>query len=504
MLYNLCGNKLMNLIKKLFSPVDLTHGKPITRLIRFAIPILLSTLLSNAFSLINALILKTTVGGISVTATNSTSSISAILFNFAYGCTSGFAVIMANKKGKKDEDAQNKTLYTCFALVIIIGLIITIVGLCSYKALMSFLNIPEMYIEKASNYFQIILIGFLITLMSNLMSNFVTALGNSSLSLLVSLAGTSVNILFGFLFTGVIKLDTRGVAIATLLANCTTFSLNFLYLMKNHPYLRFRKGISKVEKNYVIDCLKMGLPLGFQWSILFIGSFFQQKVVNGFGRELVIDPATGTEKEIGYATMANTCYGSFENYLTIPLSVMSSALLHYVGQNYGARDKDRIRQGIRSAILIDFITYSIILTIGLSCAKYVPYIFLTKNDINERVIYYCSTYLFVLTPFLICQGLLQLSRSVLQGIKKPIIPLISGIGELVARILVCEFIPGLINPSNPTSDASYVGVCFSTPSAWVVSVLIMGGMVIYFVVIKKLDVVDKAIALDKKETNENK
>ncbi len=493
----------MNAIKKIFAPVDLTHGKPITRLIRFAIPILLSTILSNAFSLINALILKTTVGGISVTATNSTSSISAILFNFAYGCTSGFAVIMANKKGKNDEDAQNKTLYTCFTLVLVIGLVITIIGLASYKALMSFLNIPEMYIDKASDYFQIILIGFLITLMSNLMSNFVTALGNSSVSLLVSFAGTSVNILFGFLLTGVIRLDTRGVAIATLLANCTTFTLNFLYLMKNHSYLRLRKGVSKVEKGLVLDCLKMGLPLGFQWSILFIGSFFQQKVVNGFGRELVYDSTTGSNKEIGYATMANTCYSSFEGYLTIPLSVMSSALLHYVGQNYGARNKERIRQGIRSAILIDFITYALILIIGLSCAKYVPYIFLTKNDINERVLFYCSTYLYVLTPFLICQGLLQLSRSVLQGIKKPLIPLISGIGELVARILVCEFIPGLVNSSNPTSDASYIGVCFSTPSAWVVSVLIMGGTVFYFVVIKKLEVVDKAIQMDKKEDTKN-
>lgn len=491
----------MNFIKKIFEPIDLTHGRPFVKLIRFAIPILLSTVLANAFSLINALILKTTVGGISVTATNSTSSISAILFNFADGCTSGFAVIMANKKGKKDEKAQNQTLYTCFGLVLIIGLVITIVGLCLYKTLMSFLNIPEIYLEKASNYFQIILIGFLITLSSNLMSNFVTALGNSSVSLVISFTGTSVNILFGFLLTGVIRLDTRGVAIATLLANSTTFILNFLYLLKSHPYLKYNKEISKFDKRLALDALKMGLPLGLQWSILFIGSFFQQKTVNGFGRKIIIDPNTGTEKEIGYATMANTCYGPFESYLTIPLSVMSSALLHYVGQNYGARDKDRIKKGIKDAFLIDLITYALILIVGLSCSKYVPYIFLTDNDVNEKVIFYCSTYLYILTPFLICQGLLQLSRSVLQGIKKPIITLLSGIGELIARILVCAFIPSLINKTNPTSDESYIGVCFSTPSAWVVSLLIMGSMVIYYVFIKNLSVIDKAIEIDQKSEN---
>ena len=127
---------------------------------------------------------------------------------------------------------------------------------------------------------------------------------------------------------------------------------------------------------------------------------------------------------------------------------------------------------------------------------------MTKNDVNEKVIYYCSTYLYILTPFLICQGLLQLSRSVLQGIKKPIITLLSGIGELIARILVCAFIPSLINKTNPTSDESYIGVCFSTPSAWVVSLLIMGSMVIYYVFIRNLSVIDKAIEMDQKNENE--
>ncbi len=492
----------MKIIRKIFAPVDLTQGTPYKRLLLFAVPILLSTILSNAFSLINALILKTTVGGISVTSMNSTGSISAILFNFAYGCTSGFAVIMANKKGKQDEKAQNRTLYTCIVLALVIGALISIIGLCCYRQLMIFLAIPEIYLDKAGAYIQILLGGFLIMVMANLMSNFVTSLGNSSVSLVISFCGTLVNILLGFLFTGVIKLDTRGVAIATLVANLTTFSLNLLYLMRNHKYLRFKKGYSGFDKKLALDCLKMGLPLGFQWSILFIGSFFQQKVVNGFGLETIIDPNTGLEKTIGYATMAHTCYGSFEGYLTIPLSVMSSALLHYVGQNYGARDKDRIRRGIRSAILIDLITYSMILIVGLFTARYVPNIFLNRDEINDCVIFYCSTYLYIMTPFLICQGILQLSRSTLQGIKKPMIPFLSGIGELVARILVCAYIPGLVSPSNPTSDKAYVGLCFSTPAAWVVSVLIMGGAVLYFVVIKKLDVIDKAIALDRKEEKE--
>ena len=95
---------MINGIKKLFKPVDLTIGSPWKVMLFFAVPILLSTLLNNAFSLINALVLKSTVGGDSVTAINSTGNISSILFNFAYGCTSGFAVLASNKFGQKDNE----------------------------------------------------------------------------------------------------------------------------------------------------------------------------------------------------------------------------------------------------------------------------------------------------------------------------------------------------------------------------------------------------------------
>jgi Na+-driven multidrug efflux pump len=159
-------------------------------------------------------------------------------------------------------------------------------------------------------------------------------------------------------------------------------------------------------------------------------------------------------------------------------------MLSYTGQNYGAKNIDRIKHGIKDAIVIDLIFYSIVLIISQIIAKNVAYIFLPKEEINDDIIFYCSSYIKIITPFLICQGLLQISRSILQGIKKTIIPFISGIGELLARIFICLLIPTLINPSNPISNESYLGICFSTPLAWVTSLLIMGGSVIYIIYFK--------------------
>lgn len=147
------------------------------------------------------------------------------------------------------------------------------------------------------------------------------------------------------------------------------------------------------------------------------------------------------------------------------------------------------------------ICYALIVIIGFIIIPNVPYIFLPKNELTgeegTKIIYYCSTYLKILIPFLIMQGIVQMSRSCLQGIKKPMIPFLSGIGELIARVVICLFIPGWINPSHPTSNESYLGICFSTPIAWVVSAIIMGGSVIYIIFIKNLRSLDQITNIEK-------
>lgn len=87
--------------KNLFAPVDFTLGRTRKLILLFTLSIALTTLLKNAFSLINSLVLKYTVGGIAVTAINATGTISSLIFNFAYGCSSGFAVLIGNAFGKK-------------------------------------------------------------------------------------------------------------------------------------------------------------------------------------------------------------------------------------------------------------------------------------------------------------------------------------------------------------------------------------------------------------------
>lgn len=119
----------------------------------------------------------------------------------------------------------------------------------------------------------------------------------------------------------------------------------------------------------------------------------------------------------------------------------------------------------------------------LPTVRFVPYIYLPANEVNERVMFYSTTYLYVTISMALFQGLINISRGALQGIKRPLFPFISGIGELFARIGVSLLIPYIIdnNYRNTLSDASYIGISFATGTAWFVSFLIMGTALIFLV-----------------------
>lgn len=465
--------------KELFRQHDLTTGKIYKKILLFALPIFFSSFIGNAFNIINSLVLKVTVGGNAVTAINLTNSISSLLFNFAFGATSGFAVILGNKFGEKNEKEIKESFLHSISLSIILGLLITLVGIIALPSLLNLLNVTESFYKDSYNYFLVILIGFIFMVFTNLQGNILRAIGDSSFPLIVSLLTTLINIALAFLFSGVIKLSVIGVALATTLSNAFSTLITFIYIYKKHPYLKLKINDFKLKKDVILNLLKMGLPLGLQWSILFIGSFIQSSVVNKFGIISINGVLTST------ASKAQTVYTNIESYLTMPLSTLSSAILSFVAQNYGAKNYRRIKSGIKESLIMIVIIYLIILIIGLGIINISPYIFLRENEVNDLVKFYSSNYLLCIIPSLILQGILSLSRSFLQGIKKPLIPFLSGIGELIARAFICLFIPNLINPTNPLSNESYIGLCFSTPLAWLVSVIIMGGSLIYYMYFSK-------------------
>ena len=452
--------------RNMFKTMDLTKGSIFKALFFFSLPLFLSSLITSAFGLINSLVLKYTVGGDAVTAINVTGSISSLLFNFAYGAVSGFSTITANYYGSKDNKKCGKSIYQSLYISLVISIMISAIGLIFLGQFLNFLNIDEVYLNDARAYFTIILWMFPLLMLNNLLAAELRALGNSFFPLLVSIIQAAVNVGFALLFTGPMQMGVRGAAFASMIAYISTVVIYVLYILIKYPSYRPSKEHLKPDWTMIGSLLRLGLPLGFQWSILFIGSFIQSSVINQFGN--------------GVASKANVCSMNYENYISMVVLFLGNGLLTFVAQNFGANKIDRIRKATKICWICTLILWILTISVSMFIIPYVPYIFLPKDEVTDQIKYYTSTYCYIISICLVLQGTLRIFRSVLQGIKKSFWPLLSGIGELGARALVCLLLPSLINPIDPVSNASYVGLAFSNPAAWLASVLIMGFAVLYF------------------------
>ena len=478
--------------KQMFGFMDLTKGKPIVVILLFSVPLVISLILTQGLSLINSLVCKITLDGNTITSMNQVSPMVSLIFNFTYGCSAGFAVLISQRKGAKDQEGLKKVFNSSIFLCLVIAAIAMILGFTLMNYLIDWLNISELYAEKAKTYFIFIICYFPFTLFSNFFFNVIRSLGNSFFPLILSISLTALHILLVYLFTSpnIGNLGIVGAGITNAINAVLAAFIAYIYIIRHYKFLRFSKEGVKPDWKIYLSLIKLGLPLGLQWSVLYVGSFVQNSQINIYGPD---------------AGKAVACYGSIESYASIPLSAMNSALLSYVGQNYGAKKYRRIKQGIFDTFIVDVISCAIMAAIFIPLIPRVPYVFLPAADVNENVIRYCSGYLYVIIPSLTLQATLTICRATLQGIKKPMLPFASGVGELGARIFICLLIPYLIDPNYKTthSYASYQGLCFSTLGAWLISVIIMGISVLVLVIFNKKYKEDENIAVESKEKEQN-
>lgn len=460
----------------LFKPIDLTTGSIYKKIIIFTLPILLSLLFQQVYTISDAAIVGHYLSAEEVSGVNVVYSLIFIVLQFAFGCTSGFSVISSNKKGENDLEGIRKSFACQFLLSLIISIILTIIAIACMPYLLNFIGINESSgdYKYAYTYLLIIYIGLFTQIFYNLMVSVLRSIGDSLAPLLFLIGSTLINILLDLLFIICFKWGVAGAAWATVIAQFISFIGCFIYAYIKYDYLRMKWKDFKLSFKFIGDHLRSGLPLAFQFSILAIGLIILQKGMIKF------DAVNGVfDCKNGYGAAIK-----FNDFLMCPLSSLGTAMLSFSGQNYGARNEERIRKGIKASIVIMLISYVILFALAglFSINGAFTNLFLSGDNNNERVKFYASTYVLIDTGLYFILGFLFIGRNVLQGLGKPLFPFLAGIGEMVARILIVEFMPRLIDSSNPTSDNAYIGICFSDPLAWVFAcIFLFIGIYIYII-----------------------
>lgn len=464
------------MLSRLLCPVDLTRGEPWRVIIRYSLPIMLSYLLQQIYTLTDSIICGQVLSAEQVAGVNDTNPLTFIILQFAFGCTSGFGVLTAKCVGSGDERGVRRSFAAQLWLLGAIGVVLTVGSVLLLPWLLGVINVypenPVVY-RAAYDYCLVIFLGIFAQMGYNLVCGILRAYGDPVTPLLFLVVSTVLNIGLDLLLLVPLHMGPIGAAVATVTAQLISMLGCGAYMLIRYPTLRIRREDWRVTCYELFEHFKCGVPLGLQFSVLAIGLIAMQAQFVRFDLTADGTMVPGTPAQIGSAA-ANKLI----NLLMAPFNGLGSGLLGFNAQNLGSGRHDRVRTGTLSAIGIMLIISVACTAIGLllSIGGAYQHIFLSEEKITADTIRFGNTLLYVdMLPYAVL-GFLIVVRGGVQGVLRTGYVLGAGIVELLARVLICAFIPqllagGAVSASAPL--ASFAAVCASDPGAWLTASLLL-------------------------------
>ena len=419
---------------------DLTRGSPAKQILFFTIPLLIGNLFQQFYSMADTMIVGRTIGVEALAAVGATGSISFLIIGCSQGLTSGFAVITAQRFGAGDMDGVRKSVTSGILLGAGITVILTAVSVPLARPVLELMQTPEDILDDAHAYIAVIFAGIGASVMFNLLSNIIRALGDSRTPLLFLAAACVLNIGLDFVLILWCSMGVAGAAVATVFSQLVSGGLCLLYMFRRFPVLRLQRRDWIPERRMLLNESRVGLPMGFQMSIIAIGAMILQIALNRLGSTAIAGFIAAQKID----QLANQ-----------PMMSFGITMATYAAQNYGAGNMRRIRAGVRRCILMS-VGFSIVCGGALILAAK-PMAGLFVGADQPEVLDYVQTYLLLNASLYFLLALLFIFRYTLQGLGKSLFPTIAGVAELLMRTLAALVLANIWG---------YAGVCLSNPIAW--------------------------------------
>ena len=435
--------------KRKSGTTDLTVGKPLFQILRFALPLVLGTLFQQLYSFADTVIVGRCLGTDALGAVGTTYSLNFLILGFVQGACVGFGIPVAETFGAKDQGGLRKYLFNGALLCVVLSVVFTLFTTLMAGPLLQLIHTPEELYADAVLYIRIIFLGIPATVLYNYASSVLRAMGDSQHPFYFLLAASVLNIGLDYLLIVSMGMGVDGAAIVTVLSQLLSGGLCafwFFTRTAKQEELTFRGQSSLLSAGHCKRLAYIGFPMGFEYSVSAIGAVIMQDAINLLGST---------------AVAAQTAGEKIRQMFTLPMESVGMAMATYVGQNHGARRTDRIQQGIKDGCTIQ-LTYCVAAWVVIFFVK--PYaVGLVLGDADPAVTAGAIQYLAIMSMLFCFHGLLMIFRNTLQGLGYSVQAIISGVGELIGRSL-----GGLLAVK---TGLGYVGICLSNPFAWGLAML---------------------------------
>lgn len=406
---------------------DMTVGKPVGLLLSFMLPMLIGNVFQQFYNMVDSMIVGKYVGADALAAVGATSSLNFLIFSLCGGMSNGIGIIISQYFGAGNDEGVKKAIANAVYIMTVVAFIMGLVGVLMSKPLLILLNTPQDILDTSAMYMKIMCGGVFAVAIYNCVSAILRAIGDSRTPLYFLIVASILNIVLDLLFVRVFNMGVAGAGIATIIAQFLSGVGSLLFALVKNPYFKIEKVHMKLQKNIIAQCIRMGVPLAFQSSLIAVSCVALQSVVNTFGSVVVA---------------AYTATNRMEQLVQQPYNSLGMAMSTYTGQNMGAGKLDRVKQGYRKGCMMMAIFSFAMLPLAQFGGEWIMKLFVNEAE----VIAMGSQALKITSWFYFFLGLIYVTRGMLNGAGDAAFSFINGVVEMIGRICFAKpltMIPGI-------------------------------------------------------------
>lgn len=425
--------------------LNLTLGRPVKLILLFAIPVFLGNLFQILYNLVDTKIVGSILGEEALAAVGAVSSLYTLLTGFFNGLSLGFSVITSRHFGSGDEKELKRNVAGSILLGFVTAAVIIVAAALFLKPILILLNVPDEQLGMAYTYICILVWGMFITLAYNLCANMLRAIGDSFTPLIFLVIASVLNVVLDYAFILGLGMGVKGAAAATVLSQMVSVVLCLIRIYKGFPILHVSKSDFALTRSQIFAMYESGLSMGLMSSLVNFGTLVLQSGINQLGMNIIV---------------AHTSARKVFEIWNLPVSVLGSSMATYCGQNYGAGRYDRIRQGMKAALILGSVWVAFIFVLAHTISPYlIAFLASTKN---EEIIYWGATYLKVDMSFLLLVVFIVILRNSMQGFGDYRTPIFSSLIELAGKLVFTFVFVRLFG---------YWGIIWTEPVIWFLMVI---------------------------------
>lgn len=446
-------------MKKKSYEINMCEGPLLGKMLLFAFPLILSSILQLLFNAADVVVVGRFAGSESLAAVGSTSALINLLINLFNGLSIGTNVLVARYLGARDWENTSQTVHTAVTVSLVSGVFLIFVGLFLSNPLLQLMGTPEDVLDKASLYMKIYFVGMPAFMLYNFGAAILRSIGDTQRPLYFLMISGVINVILNLFFVIVCGMGVAGVAIATVVSEVISAVLVLLCLLKLDGMCHVELKKLHIDKSKLLGMLRIGLPAGLQGCIFSISNVLIQSSINSFG---------------SVAMAGNTAAANLEGFSYVSMNAIYQTALSFISQNMGAKKYKRINQiTMRSMGLVMVIGLAVgwlIFALGESLLG----IYSSSAEVIE---YGMIRVRFIFTTHFLC-GMMDVMVGCLRGLGYSIMPMIVSLTGACAFRIIWIF---TVFAASPTLETLYI----SYPISWVLTMSVH--VICYIVVKRRLD-----------------